>query len=106
MRKMQMNEAQATCASSTLGSKGPGYGGNHRVSSRQRGIVLPALPNPRAYSRLEPYVAKVPSTVPRGEGGCKGTLSPDYEEEHIKQQEQEKEQQKRPDQGSPKEDPQ
>jgi hypothetical protein len=32
----------------------------------------------RALSRLEPYAAKVSSTVPRGGGGRKAILSPDY----------------------------
>ena len=32
----------------------------------------------RALPRLEPYVPKGPSTVPRGEGGRKAILLPDY----------------------------
>ena len=37
----------------------------------------------RALSRLEPYEGKLSSTVPRGGGGRKATLSPDYMGRHY-----------------------
>jgi hypothetical protein len=35
-------------------------------------------------SRLEPYAAKVSSTVPRGGGGRKAILSPDWIKQHLR----------------------
>jgi hypothetical protein len=79
-----MNAEQSTCASSGPAQhwrKPMPSSGQKAASLYREGPTTMVVGNRscsrRALSRLEPYVPKGSSTVPRGEGGRKAILLPD-----------------------------